>query len=209
LAEQHAGNALRDRPVEIGDAMDALSLLTADHNRVRGLFSRFTTAKDADDTETMTEVVRHVARELDVHTDIEETVFYPWARKLSDEIAEVVDEGIQEHHVAKVLNEELDALDPGSADWVAKCAVLIENVEHHAGEEEKELFPHIRSAAAAEDLHALAGQLEERKAELGAPVIADKARLSTEDLHRLASEQEIPGRSSMNRDELLATVSPQ
>jgi hemerythrin superfamily protein len=189
--------------------MDALSLLTADHNRVRGLFSRFTTAKDADDTETMASVVQQVTRELEVHTDIEETAFYPWARKLSDEIAEVVDEGVQEHHVAKMLLDELGALDAGSADWVAKCAVLIENVEHHAGEEESELFPKIRSAAAAEDLHAVAGRLEERKSELGAPVIADKARLSTEDLHRLASEQEIPGRSSMDRDELLATVSPQ
>ena len=27
--------------------MDALTLLTADHNRVRGLFARFTSAKEA------------------------------------------------------------------------------------------------------------------------------------------------------------------
>jgi hemerythrin-like domain-containing protein len=188
--------------------MDALDLLTADHNRVRGLFSRFTSAKDAGDTETMTSVVDTVTHELEVHTDIEETVFYPWAKGLSDEIAEVVEEGIQEHHVAKVLMEELGSVDPGGEDWIAKCAVLIENVEHHAGEEEQELFPEIRSAASGDDLQAIAGRLEQRKSELGAPVLADKARLSTEDLHRLASEQEIPGRSSMTRDELLAAVSP-
>ena len=29
--------------------MDALQLLTADHNRVRGLFTRFRSAQEADD----------------------------------------------------------------------------------------------------------------------------------------------------------------
>ena len=33
--------------------MDALDLLTADHNRVRGLFARFKEAQEADDTATM------------------------------------------------------------------------------------------------------------------------------------------------------------
>ena len=33
--------------------MDALSLLTADHNRVRGLFARFQTAEEEQDTAQM------------------------------------------------------------------------------------------------------------------------------------------------------------
>ena len=38
--------------------------------------------------------------------------------------------------------------------------------------------------------------------------MADKEHLSVEDLRRLAQDQEIPGRSSMDREELLATVAP-
>lgn len=188
--------------------MDALTLLTADHNRVRGLFTRFTSAKEAEDTASMGELAAVIAQELEVHTTIEEEIFYPWARDLSDEIAEVIDEGIEEHHVVKVLLGEVAELTPEDDEWVAKMTVIIENVEHHAGEEESEMFPQIRSASGADDRDAVAVRLEARKAELGAPVLADKQDLSTDELRRLASDQEIPGRSSMDHDELAATVSP-
>jgi len=39
-----------------------------------------------------------------------------------------------------------------------------------------------------------------------APTAADKEHLSTKELEELAKEQEIPGRSSMSREELVATV---
>lgn len=188
--------------------MDALTLLTADHNRVRGLFTRFSQAQQAEDPATMAELGEQIARELDVHTTIEETVFYPWARTLSDEIATTVDEGIEEHHVAKVLLDEIAGLTPGDDDWTAKMSVLIENVEHHAEEEESEMFPKISSAAGGRDLDGVADDLEAKKAELGAPVLADKVDLTTEELRRMASDQAIPGRSSMDHDELAATVSP-
>ena len=113
--------------------MDALKLLTADHNRVRGLFARFSTAEESGDTRAMATLMDEIDLELDVHTDIEETVFYPWARDLSDEIGDVIDEGLEEHHVAKVLMNEIREVETGSDEWVAKVKVLMENVEHHAG----------------------------------------------------------------------------
>jgi hemerythrin superfamily protein len=188
--------------------MDGLKLLVADHNRVRGLFARFTSAEEAGDTDAMAGLVREMDQELTVHTDIEEVVFYPWARKLSDDIADTVDEGLEEHHVAKVLLSEIRDLPPGEDDWVAKVKVLVENVEHHAGEEEEELFPPVRGASNADTLDRLARDLEARKSELGAPTVADKQGLTNEQLHDLATAQEIPGRSSMDHDELAATVSP-
>lgn len=188
--------------------MDALTLLTADHNRVRGLFARFHSAEESGDTETMARLVQQIDRELEVHTDIEETVFYPWAHDLSEEIGEIIDEGIEEHHVAKVLQQEIRDLPPDDDAWAAKVTVLIENVEHHAEEEEQEMFPKIRSASDTDTLRNLAERLEARKAELGAPTLADKEGLTNEELRELASEQEIPGRSSMDREELAATVSP-
>jgi hypothetical protein len=51
-------------------------------------------------------------------------------------------------------------------------------------------------------------RLEAMKAQLGAPTAADKEHLTTEELKKLATEQEIPGRSSMSREELVATVDP-
>jgi hypothetical protein len=110
--------------------------------------------------------------------------------------------------VVKVLLGEIGDLEPGADEWVAKAKVLMENVEHHATEEESELFPQIRAAAGGGDLDTVADRLEARKAELGAPVLADKQHLTNEQLRELAADQEIPGRSGMDHDELAATVSP-
>jgi hemerythrin superfamily protein len=188
--------------------MDALNLLVADHNRVRGLFGRFKKANDADDRSRMSSLAPTIFMELDVHTTIEEEIFYPWAHDLSQEIGETVDEGIQEHHVVKVLIEELGGMDAGADEWVAKMTVLIENVEHHAEEEESELFPKVRSHSAAPERERLGDSLDDRKGKLGAPVLADKIDLTEARLREVATEQAIPGRSKMDHDELAATVSP-
>ncbi len=57
--------------------MDGLDLLIADHNRVRGLFVRFREAQDSNDTPAMSELADKIFEELEVHTDIEEQIFYP------------------------------------------------------------------------------------------------------------------------------------
>jgi hemerythrin superfamily protein len=188
--------------------MDALTLLTADHNRVRGLFTRFKAAHEAEDQGRATTIAATIFDELEVHTTIEETVFYPAVTKVNDEIHELVVEGLEEHQVAKDLIAEAKALPPDDEHWAAKVKVLIESVEHHAGEEEEELFPKVRSGVDATKLEALGEKLEAKKRELGAPTLADKIDLTKEELAGLASEQEIPGRSKMSHDELAATVAP-
>ena len=188
--------------------MDAIALLTADHNRVRGLFHRFKDAKEKDATDQLQTLQREIFTDLEVHTTIEEEIFYPATRGLSEEIGETVDEGLQEHHVVKVLMGEIGELKAGGDDYVAKMTVLIENVEHHAKEEEEELFPHIRTASTVDALNELADRLEARKKELRAPVLADKIDLTVTELKKLATAQAIPGRSTMDHEELAATVAP-
>ena len=188
--------------------MDALELLTADHNRVRGLFTRFKTAKENDNLEEMTTLAGLINTELEVHTTIEEEIFYPALHDLTEEVHETITEGYEEHNVAKQLLAEITAMTPNTEDWAAKVTVLIENVEHHAEEEESEMFPKIRSNTAADAREQLAEQMEGRKRELGAPTLADKIDLTKEELSKLATEQEIPGRSKMSQEELAATVAP-
>jgi hemerythrin superfamily protein len=188
--------------------MDALTLLTADHNRVRGLFERFRKAEDAKNTARMSSLAETIFTELQVHTTIEEEIFYPESHDLSAEIGDTVDEGVQEHHVVKVLMSEIERLSAGEDDWVAKMTVLMENVEHHAEEEENELFPKVRSHTTADDRKQMGERLDARKGQLGAPVLADKIDLTDDRLRELAAEQAIPGRSKMDHDELAATVSP-
>lgn len=188
--------------------MDALTLLTADHNRVRGLAERFKAASESDDTATMSTLAEQLRTELEVHTTIEEEIFYPAVRDLDEDVAETVAEGLQEHHQVKVLLEELLALEPGGEEWKAKWTVVLEDVDHHADEEEDQLFPPVRDKADADTLDRWGEQLDARKGELGAPTMADRIDLTAEEVRSLASEQSIPGRSKLSTDELRAAVAP-
>ncbi len=186
--------------------MDCLDLLIADHNRFRGIFSRFRDAHEADDVAEMASLASRLFRDLEIHTSIEEEVFYPAIHDLSEEIGETVDEGLQEHHVADVLVAEMKALQPGVDDWVAKMSVLIESVEHHIDEEEQELFPSVRSATEATFREDLGQRMDAKRATMGFPTVEEREQLTVEELQELAREQEIAGRSTMTKQDLAAAV---
>jgi hemerythrin superfamily protein len=151
-----------------------------------------------------TELVGAIINELGVHTTIEEETFYPAVRELTDQLADVVAEGIQEHHTVNVLADEIAGVEAGSEEWAAKMAVPMESVSHHVEEEENDMLPEVRSATDAAWPSDMAERLETQKKQLRA--VADKMRLSAAELTQLAKNQQIPGRSSMNHDELAASV---
>jgi len=180
--------------------MDAITLLTRDHDQVRRLFEQFRSAQDASNGQLMRDTADKVFAELEVHTTIEEEIFYPAARGQDEEIDETLDESLQEHHVVDVLMEEMKGIESGSDEWVAKMTVLIENVEHHAEEEEKELFPDSRKELGDERMDELGLEMEARKATLK----GDDA--TREELLAKAKELDVEGRSEMSKDELSSAV---
>jgi hemerythrin superfamily protein len=186
--------------------MDCLDLLIADHNRFRGIFSRFQDVQEAHDVAAMSDLATRMSEDLATHSTIEEEIFYPAVRDLSEKIGETVDEGLQEHHVADVLEEEIKALAPGDDEWVAKMTVLIESVEHHIDEEEEELFPAVRSATDADCREELGLRMDQRRQALGFPTVEKREQLTAEELRELARQQEIPGRSQMAKQDLAAAV---
>ena len=184
--------------------MDALELLKSDHDEVRGMFEEFRSAHEAEDTAAMGEICRRVFAELEVHTAIEEEVFYPAVREAGGgELDELTDESKEEHHVVDVLMEEITSLDPADDAFAAKMTVLMENVEHHAGEEEDEMFPEVRELLSEERLRTLGEELEEAKR---------RHRLSAasrDELYEKASELGVEGRSAMNKEQLAEAVGEQ
>ena len=184
--------------------MDALQVLKADHEVVRELFDQFKGAKEAKDTEELSALQEKIFRELEVHTTIEEEVFYPEAQQVGSEAEELVKEGIEEHHVVKVLMDEIEDLMPDDDAFAAKMTVLIENVEHHAEEEEEELFPKLRKVFGDERLEAMGKKLQEAKVRHGMPPVAVEGlkELTREELYEMAQKQDIPGRADMTKEEL-------
>ena len=101
-----------------------------------------------------------MTRELEVHTYIEEQVFYPFVRTLSKQLNDEILEELEEHHAAKATIAELQRMEPSEERYTAKVTVLIESVRHHVKEEEHELFPAVRRAAPRRDLVQLVAAME-------------------------------------------------
>ena len=143
--------------------VDAIALLKKDHRKVEGLFEKFERARGDD---RKADLVRQICMELEIHTMIEEEVFYP-ACKGKIEDTDLLEEGYVEHDGAKVLIAEL--LDGAATDefYDAKVTVLSEMIKHHVKEEERRsegLFAQARDAGL--DVAALGDRLKTRKEEL-------------------------------------------
>jgi hemerythrin superfamily protein len=140
--------------------MNALELLKEDHLKVKELFEQ---AEGTEDQKEKNKIFSEIQTELETHARIEETVFYPAMQK-HEELKDLVLESIEEHRQIKTLLKEIDNLKSDSEKFEPKLAVLMENVEHHAEEEEEgKMFPKIRQICSEEDLEELGQELEAAK----------------------------------------------
>jgi hemerythrin superfamily protein len=142
---------------------DAIALLKQDHEKVRGLLGQLEKSSGARHEKLLTQV----EQELKVHTQIEEEIFYPAyrdaARKKADQ--KLYFEALEEHHVVDLVVPE--ASDGNSTEELqAKAKVLKDLVEHHADEEEKQMFPRARKMIDKEQLRDLGERMQMRKEQL-------------------------------------------
>ena len=142
--------------------MDAITLLKDDHKTVESLFKQFEKAGDRA-VKTKRQLVDQMIKELTTHAYIEETLFYPAARKAAPGTAAHVLESIEEHHLVVWMLSELAGMDPADERFTAKVTVLIENVRHHVKEEEKDWFPQVRKAMGTKALRQLGDELAAAK----------------------------------------------
>jgi hemerythrin superfamily protein len=143
---------------------DAVSLLMADHKRVKELFKKYDELVDAEaDGDDKELLAQQICGMLTAHATVEEEVFYPAARSVLDE-QDLVDEATVEHACAKDLIAQIQQSSPDADLYDAKVKVLGEYIDHHVKEEEGELFPKLRKSDL--DLEALGEQLSARQGEL-------------------------------------------
>jgi len=146
---------------------DAISLLKADHKKVKTLLSELenTTERGAKKREKL---LGQIEKELKLHATVEEQIFYPAFRDAvkKKEDRELFFEAIEEHHMVKIVLPEMKATDASSEIFTAKASVLKELVEHHIKEEEREMFPEARKVLDQEELQALGSRMQAKKKEL-------------------------------------------
>jgi hemerythrin superfamily protein len=145
--------------------MDAIALLKADHDKVKGLLTELETTTERG-VKTRAELFATIKGELTLHETVEEEIFYP-ELKAHPKAKDIVLEGFEEHHVVDLLMSELESLDVSDETWGAKAIVMKENVEHHIEEEEGEMFRQARQVFDRQELDDLGARMLERKRSAG------------------------------------------
>ncbi|MFN2443035.1 MAG: hemerythrin domain-containing protein [Thermoanaerobaculia bacterium] len=143
---------------------DAIALLKEDHKRVKELLKKLDETTERG-VATRQKLLGQIEMEVKVHTTIEEEIFYPAFKKAGEkkDDEEMFYEATEEHHVVDLVLPELKKTDPSSPVFGAKATVLKELIEHHADEEEKEMFPRARKLLSKDELVDLGARMEKRK----------------------------------------------
>jgi hemerythrin-like domain-containing protein len=173
--ETKESKGVLDRIVEVFRSEDegqqrisATKLLKKDHDTVRDLFKQY---EDAGERayQTKKQLVQKISDELEIHAQIEEKIFYQAFRNVPEkEPKKLVRESFEEHLIVKRLIAELGKMGPEDGQFDAKVTVLKESMEHHAGEEERELFPDAQKLFSNERLEELGAQMLAMKEKLKA-----------------------------------------
>lgn len=135
-------------------------MLTADHKKVKKLFSEFDKLQAEGSDEEKSSIVEQICNELKIHTELEEEIFYPAVRKAIDD-SDLMDEALVEHAGAKDLIAQLEDASPNNDLYDAKVTVLGEQIDHHVKEEEGSMFPKAKKAKL--DTEALGATMLKRK----------------------------------------------
>jgi iron-sulfur cluster repair protein YtfE (RIC family) len=126
-------------------SIDAIVILKDEHKEIRRAFREYERTTDTESAQRG-EVADRIIELLTAHTYIENEVMYPRVRALVPALERDILESYEEHHVADLLVSEIDGMEPYEERFDAKMSVLIENVQHHMEEEEREWFPQVREA---------------------------------------------------------------
>jgi hypothetical protein len=152
-----------------GNEQYAIAALVADHERVKALFKRFKKVKDEDEEGKQAEkgeLVEQICRELKVHAQIEEEIFYPAVRAQIDQ-PDLMDEALVEHAGAKELTN-CTAWNDGLGRWPIRRQGDGVRWAHRSSRRGRRRWDVSKAKRTGMDTAQLAAQMEQRRAELKA-----------------------------------------
>ena len=166
------------RPKKRSTEKDAISILKEDHQKVRALLAELADSGERATTKRE-DLLGDIERELKIHTTIEEQIFYPAFREATEKADDrkLYFEALEEHHVVDTVLPELKETGLASELFAAKAKVLKDLVEHHAKEEETEMFPRARKLLGRDKLAGLGEELAQAKVSLKESVLTKLVEL--------------------------------
>ncbi len=158
--------------------MKADQVLIEHHNVLRGLLTQLEETTDEQGKERK-KLLDDLVSELGVHVRIEDELFYPAVEKVTPLLAIS-----QSEH--RAIDDQLAVVlrtDTGGPDFATEVKMLAATLHHHAGEEERLMFPQSH-ALGEEALEALGAQMEQRKRQLENSTVTQTLRKAKREVLR-------------------------
>jgi hemerythrin superfamily protein len=133
---------------------DVIGVLLAQHQQIRGLLNQVTQTTGEARKDAFDELREYLAR----HETAEEMIVRPLTRGADGGDA-VASARMDEENESKDVLSHLEHLDVSSPDFEEQYQQFRESVLEHAGAEEAEEFPLLRSQVSAEDLESAKSRL--------------------------------------------------
>ncbi len=121
-------------------AMDICDLIRADHEEQRLAFTHLDAATQAAEQRVGWERLRAL---LELHAGAEEAVFYPAVARLSDDAAEEIEDGVDEHNQLRDAIGEVAEQEPGTELYLLAIRQAKAVNDHHMAEEEAHVLPEV------------------------------------------------------------------
>jgi len=158
--------------------MKADQVLIEHHDVLRGLLTQLEETTDEQGKERK-KLLDDLVSELGVHVRIEDELFYPAVEKVTPLLAIS-----QSEH--RAIDDQLAVVlrtDTGGPDFATEVTMLAATLHHHAGEEERLMFPQSH-ALGEEALEALGTQMEQRKRQLENSTVTQTLRKAKREVLR-------------------------
>jgi hemerythrin superfamily protein len=138
--------------------MHAIKFIVREHNKIRKTLARIENqARD----ETKIRTAKLLCKDLEVHENMEETIWYPFILKTAP-LKQPITHLVKEEKKAASTIKKLDKIkDPEK--WLDVFMALKNDVSHHANEEETQLFPKVMMFIDDENLKKIGKKLQQYK----------------------------------------------
>lgn len=168
-------------------------MLMQDHERILRYFKDFESV-DRSDAEAVRELVETVCLELQIHSLLEEEIFYPAVREQvrTDADDDLLNESEIEHESVDALIARLHGLEPDDPLYRACFAVVMAQVKRHIEVEEQQLFTRLKAFEKLE-LAGLGEEMRQRREALFAEMEEDEGEEDDDDpLAGIADDDSVP-----------------
>lgn len=130
--------------------MNAIDILMQDHEQVKKVLQSIMQSKSSA-KKSRKELMGKLITLIKIHTRLEEKLIYPLCLKHKP-LEPLTREAYEEHSAVDMLLKKALKVEVNDQNWLAKCSVIKENLEHHIEEEEQKLFPALKKILSKGDL---------------------------------------------------------